>query len=190
MDQQELSRKIFDRLDVHGANPMNDVLFKFIFGKVERKNITMDFLNAVLEPSLGHAIKEIYFLPTEQIPQNDADKLSRLDVACELDTGEFIDVEVQVINYQNMKRRTLYYWAQMYLMRLPSGANYNDLKPTITINILAFNLLPQVEPHAMYSIYNLETKNRLNDDMELHFLELPKFVKNVKKPIRDMRDCQ
>ena len=38
----------------------------------------------------------------------------------------------------------------------------------------------------MYSIYNLETKNRLNDDMELHFLELPKFVKNVKKPIRDM----
>lgn len=101
----------------------------------------MDFLNAVLEPSLGHAIKEIYFLPTEQIPQNDADKLSRLDVACELDTGEFIDVEVQVINYQNMKRRTLYYWAQMYLMRLPSGANYNDLKPTITINILAFNLL-------------------------------------------------
>lgn len=186
MDQQELSRKIFDRLDVHGANPMNDVLFKFIFGKVERKNITMDFLNAVLEPSLGHEIKEIYFLPTEQIPQNDADKLSRLDVACELDTGEFIDVEVQVINYQNMKRRTLYYWAQMYLMRLPSGANYNDLKSTITINILAFNLLPQVEPHAMYSIYNLETKNRLNDDMELHFLELPKFVKNVKKPIRDM----
>lgn len=144
------------------------------------------FLNAVLEPSLGHKIKGLHFLPTEQIPQSEEDKLSRLDVACELDTGEYIDVEVQVVNYHNMKRRTLYYWSQVYLMRLPSGANYNDLRPTITINILAFELLPQVEPHAMYSIYNPETHDRLNNDMELHFLELPKFVKGVQKPIREM----
>lgn len=146
----------------------------------------MIFLNAVLEPSLGHKIKGLHFLPTEQIPQSEEDKLSRLDVACELDTGEYIDVEVHVVNYHNMKRRTLYYWSQVYLMRLPSGANYNDLRPTITINILAFELLPQVEPHAMYSIYNPETHDRLNNDMELHFLELPKFVKGVQKPIREM----
>ena len=30
-------------------NPMNDVLFKFIFGKEERKKITINFLNAVLK---------------------------------------------------------------------------------------------------------------------------------------------
>jgi predicted transposase/invertase (TIGR01784 family) len=186
MGEKELTRRMVDGLDVHQVNPMNDVLFKFIFGKIERKNITIDFLNAVLEPSLGHKIKDIHFIPTEQIPQNEEDKLSRLDVACELDTGEYVDVEVQVVNYQNMKRRTLYYWSQVYLMRLPSGANYNDLRPTITINILAFELLPQDEPHAMYSIYNPKTHDRLNNDMELHFLELPKFVKGVQKPIREM----
>ena len=186
MDEKTLTSQILDRLDAHHVNPMNDVLFKFIFGKIERKNITIDFLNAVLEPSLGHKIKNIVFLPTEQIPQNEEDKLSRLDVACELDTGEYIDVEVQVVNYQNMKRRTLYYWSQVYLMHLPAGTRYNDLRPTITINILAFNILPQDEPHAMYSIYNIKTGDRLNSDMELHFLELPKFVKGVKKPIREM----
>jgi len=186
VSEEELKKNILDDLDVHRANPMNDVLFKFIFGKIERKNITIDFLNAVLESSLEHKIKNILFLPTEQIPQNEEDKLSRLDVACELDTGEYIDVEVQVVNYHNMKRRTLYYWSQVYLMGLPVGANYNDLRPTITINILAFELLPQEEPHAMYSIYNPKTHDRLNDDMELHFLELPKFVKSVKKPIREM----
>ena len=105
MDEKTLTSQILDRLDAHHVNPMNDVLFKFIFGKIERKNITIDFLNAVLEPSLGHKIKNIVFLPTEQIPQNEEDKLSRLDVACELDTGEYIDVEVQVVNYQNMSRR-------------------------------------------------------------------------------------
>ena len=36
------------------------------------------------------------------------------------------------------------------------------------------------------SIYNPRTHDRLNNDMELHFLELPKFVKGVQKPIREM----
>ena len=35
----------------------------------------------------------------------------------------------------------------------------------------------------MYSIYNMETKRRLNKDMELHFLEVPKFQK---PPIKEM----
>ena len=47
MDQQELSRKIFDRLDVHGANPMNDVLFKFIFGNPQHKEWTLSLYNAI-----------------------------------------------------------------------------------------------------------------------------------------------
>jgi len=35
----------------------------------------------------------------------------------------------------------------------------------------------------MYSIYNIDTKRRLNNDMELHFLEVPKFTK---KPVKEM----
>ena len=43
MGEKELAKRIVDGLDVQRANPMNDVLFKFIFGKIERKNITVDF---------------------------------------------------------------------------------------------------------------------------------------------------
>ena len=46
MDQDAL----FADLNEYNYNPMNDVIFKFIFGKEERKQITIDFLNAVLEP--------------------------------------------------------------------------------------------------------------------------------------------
>ena len=42
-------------------NPMNDVLFKFIFGKEERKQVTIDFLNAVLGRHGAKAIKDIQF---------------------------------------------------------------------------------------------------------------------------------
>ena len=57
------------------------------------------------------------------------------------------------------------------------------MRPAITINILAFKLFAQAVPHAMYSIYNAKTGDRLNKDMELHFLEIPKFMH---KPVREM----
>ena len=71
----------------------------------------------------------------------------------------------------------------MYLTGILSGEDYAELRPAITINILAFNILTQAEPHAMYSIYNAKTGDRLNRDMELHFLEIPKFMH---KPVREM----
>lgn len=179
---QDLYRDLSER----NFNPMNDVIFKFIFGKVERKHITIDFLNAILKDDLGHEIKNIDFTPTEISPENNIDKLTRLDVACTLDTGEKVDVEVQVVNYKDMQRRTLYYWAQLYLMSLASGHKYKELKPVITINILRFNLFTDSEPHSMWSVYNAKTGERLNKDLTLHFLEVPKFASIAKKPIAKM----
>ncbi|MCR5439750.1 MAG: Rpn family recombination-promoting nuclease/putative transposase [Selenomonas sp.] len=174
---------LFADLSERNYNPMNDVLFKFIFGKEERKQITIDFLNAVLQHDLQHPIQDITFTQTEMSPENEADKLTRLDVTCVLDTAEQVDVEVQVVNHKDMARRTLYYWAQLYLMSLPAGKHYRDLKPSITVNILKFKLLPQATPYSMWSIYNPETGDRLNKDLTLHFLEIPKYAK---KPIAEM----
>ena len=178
---------LFANLSEYNYNPMNDVLFKFIFGKEERKQITIDFLNAVLEPSLGHPIRDLTFASTEMNPEHDSDKLTRLDVSCILDSQEQVDVEVQVLNEKNMNRRTLFYWAQMYLMSLPAGKTYNDLKPAITVNLLNFSFLPQEEPHAMYGIYNQANGHQLTKDLELHFLEIPKYADQAKhKSITEM----
>lgn len=40
---------LIEPLTMENINLLNDVLFKFIFGKEERKSITIDFLNAVLQ---------------------------------------------------------------------------------------------------------------------------------------------
>ena len=177
--EEELSRQ----LDADHYNPMNDVLFKFIFGKEERKQITIDFLNAVLQQSLGHAIADICFEQTEKTPEHEDDKLTRLDVACALDTGEQVDVEVQVVNEKNIQRRTLYYWAQMYLMSLPAGKKYQDLRPDITINILGFSVFHHAKPHSRFILYDEVNSLRLSPDLELHFLEIPKYAEAPKKPI-------
>lgn len=173
-------------LNERNFNPMNDVIFKFIFGKEERKHITIDFLNAMLQDDLGHPIADIVFAPSEMTPANNNDKLTRLDVACTLDSGEQVDVEVQVVNYKDMQRRTLYYWSQLYLSGLGTGQDYIELKPVITINILNFRLFTASEAHSMWSIYNAKTGQRLNKDLTLHFLEVPKFATIAHKPVKEM----
>ena len=164
-------------------NPMNDVLFKFIFGKDERKNITIDLLNAILNRTGNRAIRDIQFKNSEIVPYYEDDKLTRLDIFCITEDKTKIDVEVQLINKKNMERRSLFYWSQMYLMGLHKGEKYNVLNPAITINIMGHEIFPNEPLHSMYSIYNIETGRRLNDDLELHFLEIPKFQK---KPIGEM----
>ena len=167
----------------HKYNPMNDVLFKFIFASEDRKQVTIDFLNAVLNRTGKDAIKDIQFRNSEIIPLFEDDKLTRFDIFCVTEDGTQIDVEVQMVNKKNMERRTLFYWSQMYLMNLTKGQMYQDLKPAITINILRYNIFPDEGFHSMYSIYNQENGRRLNEDMELHFLEVPKFQK---KPVSEM----
>ena len=164
-------------------NPMNDVLFKFIFGRDERKNITIDLLNAILNRTGKQAIKDIKFKNSEIVPFYEDDKLTRLDIFCITEDKTQIDVEVQLINKKNMERRSLFYWSQMYLMGLNKGKDYITLNPAITINILGHTIFPEEPLHSMYSIYNIETGRRLNEDMELHFIEVPKFKK---KPVGEM----
>ena len=173
--EKDIERKLY--------NPLNDVLFKFIFGSEERKQITISFLNAVLNRESKNAIKDIEFRNSEIVPFYDGDKLTRLDIFCVTEEGERIDIEVQIANKKNMERRSLFYWSQMYLMNLAQGGKYQDLKPAITINILRYTIFPEEPMHSMYSIYNIDTRRRLNNDMELHFLEVPKFTK---KPVKEM----
>ncbi|WP_301859592.1 Rpn family recombination-promoting nuclease/putative transposase [uncultured Megasphaera sp.] len=177
---------IYPELTERNFNPMNDVIFKFTFGRPERKQITIDFLNTIVSEDLGHTIRDIVFDPTETIPDHYDEKITRLDVACTLDTGEQVDIEVQVVNQKNMQRRTMCYWARLYLMSLPPGGVYQDLKPCITVNLLRFNLLPQDDPHSVWSIYNQKTGDRFNQDLVFHFLEIPKYTCQPKKAVDDM----
>ena len=176
--EQDIERKLY--------NPLNDVLFKFIFGSEERKQVTISFLNAVLNREGRDAIKDIEFRNSEIVPFYEGDKLTRLDIFCVTEEGERIDIEVQIANKKNMERRSLFYWSQMYLMNLAQGGKYQDLKPAITINILRYTIFPEEPMHSMYSIYNIDTQRRLNNDMELHFLEVPKFTKKLVKEMTRM----
>lgn len=162
-------------------NPLNDYLFKFVFGREERKRITLSFLNAVLEREETDELTDISFIDREFDPQFEEDKRSQLDIYGITSDGSQINIEVQLLNRHNMQKRTLYYWARMY-QTLHKGEEYQDLRRSVTINLLNFHLLPQENPHTMYGLYDIQSAHRLTDDLEIHFLEIPKFkIKSVKE---------
>ena len=144
---EQQQREMARRLKSSGISALNDVLFKFVFGSEKRKAITIDFLSALLSESDGRTVKDLSFIESETRAESRDAKLSRFDVACVLDTGETIDIEVQVANEANMLRRTLYYWAKLYVGSLRLGDDYQELKPVSTVNILGFNLLEEDDPY-------------------------------------------
>ena len=166
-------------------DPTNDLIFKFVFGREERKRVTLTCINDLLGRTGKDAFVDLDFRNVEMIPATENEKQGRLDVFGLLDDNTRVDLEMQVFNHLNMDKRSLFYWAQMYLHfdGLKRGDGYLKMKPAIAINILRYSFLPQPGPFSRYVIYNPETKHQLTDDLEMDFLEIPKY-KN--KPIKEM----
>ena len=125
---------------------------------------------------------DINFLDKERLPDIEDGKVPELDILAKLNDGTLINVEIQVTKQEYFSKRSLYYWSRLYAYQLNKGQNYDELKQTITINLLNFNYLPYETCHNSYHVYNDKTQDILIDDLELHFIELNKFkLSDVRK---------
>ena len=119
---------------------------------------------------------DITLATRELDPDGLGSKLARLDILGKASDGSIINIEVQIANQYDMDKRTMFYWARLYQGQLQKGQSYKSLSRTVTINVLDYRLLPgENKYHSMYSLYEHQTHHRLNRDMEMHFLELPKW---------------
>lgn len=156
--------------------PLNDVVFRKVFGEEVDKKLLIGFLNAILSSE----VKDIVLQDDKLQRDSFDDKLGILDIKATMGTGEKVNIEVQQLNQYNMTKRTLFYWAKLYVEKFKVKADYNQLTKTITINILGFSSLEKDSFHSSYHIYEDQSKRRLSDDLEIHFIELPKFKKEMK----------
>ncbi|TKH05549.1 Rpn family recombination-promoting nuclease/putative transposase, partial [Bacillus wiedmannii] len=77
-----------------------------------------------------------------------------------------------------MVKRSLYYWSKLYTSQMQEGMPYRSLRKTITINLLDFILFPQDDSfHTIGQLWNPKKQQILSDDIEIHFVEIPKLVK-------------
>ncbi|AFQ19501.1 Rpn family recombination-promoting nuclease/putative transposase [Bacillus thuringiensis] len=154
-----------------------DYAFKRLFGVEGNEDILIGFLNAVLQSSIDEEITSLHLddphLPREQKD----DKLSILDLRATLNSGIKINIEIQVRDKKDMIERSLFYWSGMYYSQMTQGMKYTELRPTICINIVDFILFPEEkEFHNVNTVMNIKSKRIITENMQLHFLEIPKVI--------------
>jgi predicted transposase/invertase (TIGR01784 family) len=100
-----------------------------------------------------------------------------LDVKATLTNGQTVIIEMQVLNVLGFEKRVLYNAAKAFSIQLSVGEDYTLLNPVIALTITDFEMFPEA-PDRIISRYRLKEKNDLtdySDDIELIFVELPKF---------------
>lgn len=164
-----------------------DVIFKRVFGNENNKDIIAAFLSALLEIP-REDIRKVYINNVELAPEYFNQKFSRLDLKLDVD-GKIVNIEMQV-NYEvNFADRTLFYWSKMFSNELSTGDLYGELKQTICINIINFNLFDHDDYHSHYKIMESSRHDVLTDKFAIHFFELKKINRSRrKKPVEDWLD--
>lgn len=169
------------------VKPLNDFIFKKIFGEKGNEDILIAFINAVLKRTKKEQIVEVEIIDNKQLTKElILDKTGIIDVRAKTSKGENIDIEVQLTDQGNMDKRTLFYWGKMYLENIKQGQDYASLEKVITINILDFEFLGTESYQSSFHLWeDIEKDYMLTDVVEIHFLELPKFRKKKDKDYRE-----
>ena len=162
-------------------NPRTDFAFKKIFGSEENKDILISFLNALLYEG-QKTIKDLEILNPYQAPKIKGFKDTYLDVKAQLNNGKTVIVEMQVLNVEGFEKRILYNAAKAYSIQLNRGEEYALLNPVIALTITNFKMF---EFEKMISAFVMKEKKLFTDygdnDIELVFVELPKFKKKLEE---------
>ena len=156
-------------------NRTNDAVFKAVFEK--HPEITLSLINAFLEYQGTEQIADIEMVDREIDGDLPEDKEARLDILGKTKAGEKVNIEMQVNNLTSMAERIVYYWARNFT-DLKKGEDYDQLARTISINILAYNMLDEKKSpnmHSCFEIVDRKTECKLTDKLEIHILELKKL---------------
>lgn len=153
--------------------------FQKIFSKPGNEKITKKFLSAILDRPIDEIDLDCN---KRQLDGGIDEKVGRLDLRAKTKTGEDFNCELQIIPYNYMGQRMLYYWSKNYSSKLKTGNNYNEMTKTSSILIANFELKEFSNIDKYHKIFRICEDSNLNtlltSDFEIHILEIPKMLKS------------
>ena len=157
-----------------------DYAFKKVFGSENSKEILIDFLNAMIYLDSEKKIKDLTIVDPYNIPLIKGMRDTYVDVKAVLNDDTKVIIEMQVLNVPSFEKRILYNVAKDYSMQLKESQKYSLLNPIIALTVTDFIMFDEFEKYE--SRFKLIEKDELvqySDDIELIFIELPKFNKKI-----------
>ena len=165
-----------------------DYAFKKVFGSSESKEILISFLNALVYNDSKVKIKDLDIVDPYTIPMIKGVKDTFVDVKAKLNDDTTVIIEMQVLNHKGFEKRVLYNAAKNYSVQLNKGEDYHLLNPVIALSIVDFDMFEDNENVInRFKLIEKDTFINYNDDIELIFIELPKFKKELSN-LKDIKD--
>ena len=165
-----------------------DYAFKKVFGSIDSKDILISFLNALIYNESKIKIKDLTIVDPYNIPMIKGVKDTFVDVKALLNDDTTVIIEMQVLNHKGFEKRILYNAAKNYSIQLNKAEDYHLLNPVIALTIVDFNMFEENDNIInRFKLIEKETFINYNDDIELVFIELPKF-KNSIEELKNIKD--
>ncbi|HAA26549.1 MAG TPA: transposase [Cyanobacteria bacterium UBA8553] len=161
-------------------SPKTDFAFKKIFGSTDSKDILISFLNAILYGGQS-TIKDLEIIDPYSASRVTGLKETFLDVKAKITGNKTVIIEMQVLNVAAFDKRVLYNAAKTYATQLKSGEGYFKLKPVIALTITDFEMFENQQRVISHFVFkeNEDLFDYPNHELELFFVELPKFNKEL-----------
>ena len=162
-------------------NPKTDFGFKKIFASPQSKEVLISFLNAMLY-NAQPTIEDLEIIDPYAAPAITGLKDTYLDVKAKITGNKTVIIEMQVINVEAFTKRVIYNAAKTYATQLKPREGYSKLNPLIALTITDFILFENTEKFLSHFVFKeVEENFEYYREIELVFVELPKFNKNLEQ---------
>ena len=162
-----------------GINPRINCVFKAILGDPSNKDVLLDFLNAVVQPSSPFVAVEI--LNPQHVPELLAGKETVLDVKATDVNHALFQVEMQTWNVSALRGRMVFNNAELFVRQGRQSMDYAELLPAISIWLLEENILRGGQTfHHRFVLYDPDARQPFSEHLEIHTLELDRWRKGLR----------
>ena len=151
-------------MDYEILPPVDDWIFKLLFGDERNKSMLIDLLKSFVE--LPEEEYELTFMDTHLKPEAEGDKLGIVDVKVKTKGGKIFDIEIQINPVRHIGRRISFYKSKLIVEQIREGQYYSVIQKVICICITDYELFSGVEDY----LNDFRFYNRKNG---LYFEDIP-----------------
>ena len=167
----------------------SDIVFKTFFANSSKE--ASYCRKRLLSAVLNRKVVKARVLNPEIVPEFVSGKAPRLDIHCTIDDGAEIDVEIQGRKYDDdQKKRSVYYAAKLMAGALKEGKKYMSVPEVHQIMFANFKMTDDKRLHHIYMFKESKDNSVLEQNFQIHFIELPKIREILKKPLKSLSELE
>ena len=178
--QSKKGGKDFSALKNHFMNRKFVAKSNFVLRRVLNSEDNIDILKEFIEVILDIEIKSAKINPYLERIKNklpSEENFGIADLRVQIVGNEELNIGIQIIDGEHILTKMFLYFAQINSYQLEYKDN-REFAKTITINILDDIFTKETKYHSRMILKEEKMTNILEDYLEIHILELPKFKIN------------